>query len=491
MIAAVILFSLSEIVFNDQQTPGLRILEVNPLNGKATLNAIQGDISGDGKTDLVFEDMILLQRDGRFESLPTPEHFVNSKPSMCDIFAGSLYLRFADGLIAYRWNGQRWVTILDQRIMWPRETRPGGEPEPNALRFERFLHDINDDRVPEIVVPSAKGLHLYSLSRGSYSETTLLDIFPEPRHLTSASMVIWPPEKRRLRFPTLRTRFRTYIDGVNVCVVVEDHVADDTVQFNWTHYRIDPKTGFILDPYGTRRFQSQPMAAYLRPCNLNNDGILDFAGGKLTRSQASSLPAPVFETSVIINNKTSTRTIRSRSFSPLSSYIDINGDSNLDLIVETTELFDGDIRDVLTRSLNDRSVYHRVSAFFQHRDGTFSQDSDVSTRHRINFKQPPLREDNMFKRYKEGNLVNVTGDFNEDGLKDLVVQDAPTRLSIYINRNNKFQIRPDHRLPIREDWYFGVADLDSDGRSDVIVFPSDSEISRAQGSTWFAREHLN
>ena len=159
MIAALILCTLGEIVFTEQQIPGIRVLEVNPLNGQPTLNALQGDINGDRKTDLILNDKIFLQQDGQFDLLPAPKQLLEGEHAVCDVFGGALYIRFEKGLIAYRWNGQSWVTTLDQRIAWPANTLPTNEPTPNSLRFERFLHDIDDDHIPEIVllIPRALG----------------------------------------------------------------------------------------------------------------------------------------------------------------------------------------------------------------------------------------------------------------------------------------------------------------------------------------------
>lgn len=490
MIAALILCSLGEILFSEQDIPGLRVLEVNPLNGKPTLNILQGDISGDGLTDLVLNDQVLLQKAGRFNALPALKVLVDDRHSVSDIYGGALYIRHTNGLIAYRWNGNEWVTTLDQRIAWPKGTLPSDDLIPNQSRFERFLHDIDDDRTPEIVIPSENGLHIYSRSKDSYTQATLLDIFPQPRQITPPPAKLWPPEARRLLFPSMRTRFRTYVDGAKVVVITKENHTNGKIRFNWSTYRLDPNQGFAANPKMTRNYTSQLLPEYFQPCDLNNDGLIDFAGSTLAYSHAYPLPAPVFETAATLDLGVSIRHIRARSFRPLSSFIDINGDSNIDLVVETTELFDGGIRDVLTRSLSDHTLDHQVRAYFQHRDGTFSKKADVSTRHRIRFGKPPLRAGEMFERYKTGKLLNFTGDFNGDGQNDLLIQETPKRLAVYLNKSNRFQQKPDHLLPIPERWLFGVADIDIDGRSDVLLYPPVPGASETQsrGRIWFARE---
>ena len=63
----------------------------------------------------------------------------------------------------------------------------------------------------------------------------------------------------------------------------------------------------------------------------------------------------------------------------------------------------------------------------------------------------------------------MSGDFNGDGLLDALVRNRIDRLALFLNDAGTFPATPKAALTIRGRWDFIVADVDADGRSDIII----------------------
>ena len=95
----------------------------------------------------------------------------------------------------------------------------------------------------------------------------------------------------------------------------------------------------------------------------------------------------------------------------------------------------------------------------------------------------------MFREYRNGELVNLSGDLNGDGRRDLVAKTRPDLLSIFLSRDTTFSKSADRTLPLPEHTRFGVADIDADGRSDIVVYSDPAPDTNEQAKTlvYFSR----
>jgi len=82
---------------------------------------------------------------------------------------------------------------------------------------------------------------------------------------------------------------------------------------------------------------------------------------------------------------------------------------------------------------------------------------------------PLIRGSDMAERYGGGLLVDLGGDFNGDGRADLAVHERPDRLAVYLNTGAGFSREPNATIVTQPDWPFSVADIDRDGRSDIVL----------------------
>jgi len=280
---------------------------------------------------------------------------------------------------------------------------------------------------------------------------------------------IWPQTERRITLPSRAMSCRYTVDGPHLTVIVREDMPSHQVRFRATQYTMDVSAGFAIDTTSTRQEISEPLPAHLQPIRLNDDGILDYAGGDWHSSSASVLPTPIYETVATTDGGKTFQTIRSNAFGCARSFVDVNGDGNLDIIAESTGLFAGGIRESINRFLASREIRHRIDVYLQNSQGVFSTQAGLSAQLDILLDAPPVRETKRFLSYQTGYLTDLSGDFNKDGRKDLLAYDRPDRLAVYLNHENSFSSEPDAEVTVPLDSEFSVVDLDGDGCSDIII----------------------
>jgi len=230
-------------------------------------------------------------------------------------------------------------------------------------------------------------------------------------------------------------------------------------------YRWNGEAAALVDVDST-----QPGPAHVRPCRLNGDGVIDLAGGCWETSRTATLPLPVYETWASLDGGatfTVRRTTALPGFRPRCSFIDFDGDGLLDLVTEETGLFDGGVRETLARVLTLPGVRHEVAVCFQ-RAGGFEKRPGYRAAFDIDLGTPPVRHGEMFQRYQAGELVDVTGDFDGDGWRDVAVRDRVDNLSIHLTRPGARPVQG-AELALPTGARFHVADVNGDGRSDVVT----------------------
>ena len=495
MIAALPLMALGSLLFVEQNLPGIQVSPPSPLSGTVETNFRHADIDRDGLLDLVFPDAVCFQRDGQFprdarQPLPNLQ-----EPACADLWGDSLYVRYADRIEIVRWVDGQWQRPLIQPIKWPQSpladkgTWPGNRPV-SGLRFTRFLYDLDADGSPEWVLPAEDGLHIYRRSDQGYIETARLDVFPP---LTVARMTrqsLWPPETRRILFPPREMVCRFILEGTHITSITREDLPAMRVRYHVKRCSIDPKNAFAVLPDSVQEDTTDPMPSYMHPCRLNNDDLLDYAGGDWELAETSVLPVPVFETAASFDAGKTIQTIRTESFRPQCSFVDFDGDGRHDMVTESTGLFDGGIRESVSRFLTSRTVEHEVHVHLQLPERVFSKHPDIRARFSVHLDAPPYRNSDFFQRYQSGEIIDVTGDFNADARKDIAIQDAPDRLAIYLNTAGALQSRPDATITLCEGCRFAVVDVDGDGRSDIVIRDYDPASSDAtdRSRVYFARE---
>jgi hypothetical protein len=157
--------------------------------------------------------------------------------------------------------------------------------------------------------------------------------------------------------------------------------------------------------------------------------------------------------------------------------VDIDGDGYLDLVLGYS-LFNS--REGFRKTVTARQVDFRLGFHFYTPGTGFPEQPDCDRDLLVSLDHHSLELGASRGRYFE-TFVNLLGDFDGDGRKDLLVRDRADRISVYpfVSRQAGFareaSISFSYTDPIDR---LLVEDLNNDGRSDLIVRLSEKEMLR-------------
>ena len=217
-----------------------------------------------------------------------------------------------------------------------------------------------------------------------------------------------------------------------------------------------------MDHTEVRTDRTPALPSYMQPCRLNADETIDYAGGTWDFEQTSAIPMPVHTTSVTTGAGAEIQHRRAVFFRPHTLFVDFDGDGDLDMVTEETELYNGGAREIISRLLTARQVKHTVAVFAQDAQGGFDT-ALVRRTFTLNLPQPPFRNDAVFQDYQNAQLINCTGDFNGDGYRDFAVRERSRTLSVYLSQNKEYGRKPNVVVDVGDgDGYVGLVDVDGD-----------------------------
>ncbi len=482
--------ALGAVTFWCQDLPGLRATFVKDAIGRAVLNCRQADLDGDGALDLIFPNEVVFQRDGGF-----PEEARHPLPRYpdrhaLDVWGDMIFYHLATGLVVFQWRDDDWRMMLKQDMPWPVVEHPLGwtarlEEELPATRvFQRFLHDFDDDGFPEIVAVNEEGVHVYKHNDEAYVFCGYLSILPPLRMAQMPPQRVWPQAARRIALPARHMACRLFMDGPRISILQRDDAPDMTAarhrQFT---YRVFLDENCAPTTAAPQEQVSENIPGHMRPCYLKNttaslvhpdiseDKMVDFAGGRWEISRGGPYPKTIYETWATLDGGKTFHVRRAPampSFRPHTSFVDFDGDGLLDMVVESLLLTEGGWWDTAVRVLSRRSVDSRLSVYRQTAGG-FAQEPTLQFRTRIHLTRPPVFNDLMYQRYRAGELISITGDFNANGWRDLAVRDRPDRIAVHLAAGFAYSVKPSAVIPVRDEEHFIIADVNGDGLSDVVL----------------------
>ncbi len=474
------------VVFTPQDIDGIRVSAPNPLTGNVRKLFLQTDLDADGQTDLIVAGEAIFQRDGVY--YPDQRVRLPEIPSPCwvDAWNGTLYFRTQDRLRVFRWASGVWQQLGDDLLSGAHESSSpccGNEKQPVPYRY---LYDLDGDGAPEAVFPGLDGLYVYALRNGRYAESALLAVYPSVRIDDTYGASLWPAAQRRLTPVDTWMGCQVAVEGLRVTSIERLSVGGGAVRFRTNRYTLDPAQGFAIDPEKTVSTESGLLPSYVEPLRLHSGDSLSFAGTRVDSLETSVPPSSVLTTSVSAYGGASVQTVRTPSFRVNGSFVDVNGDGRLDMITHTTGLYGGGVRETLVRFLSQTSVEHGISVHLQNAEATFPESPTFRKRLAIDLDKPPVYRSHHALAYYAGGLIDVTGDFNKDGWRDLVVRDRPNRLAIYLSAPQGFGESASAAIHIGPEEAFHIVDVNDDGLSDIVISWSGAD-ERPHSRIYFAR----
>lgn len=455
--------ALGAITFVEQTLPGIEVGPPNPLSGIVAGNYVVHDITGDGRADLLLPARLYPQEAGAFPLERSVAIPVGPGAIDADVFSGRIYVRYPDRIERVRWAGEA-LEVMDAIALEPAPEVPAtGDAK---LRYQSFLFDLDDYGAPELLLPVGDGLVTYRLVDGVYRAAQKLQVpwaagtSPEPIH-EFAALDARPNAPPARAFPA-----RLAVSEDAWWVFGRYERSGERVQYRWAlQHFVAPVEGI-----GTRAAGegwTQPLPHYLQPCTLNGDEVPDFAGADWQMDPGILAPTPIFEVSATLDGGETVRRVRTRGFRSGCWFTDMNGDGDADLIAESTSLARGGIRESIAKLLSSSDVTHEVRVYAQENGEFNARPSRIHT-FGLNMDTAPYKMSPFFRRYRLGELVNVTGDFNGDGENDYFVHHAPDEAIFYLYAGPR-EVVEAARIALTPEDRVGLVDLNQDGRTDVVI----------------------
>lgn len=351
---------------------------------------------------------------------------------------------------------------------------------PGALRF---LFDLNADGRYEAVLATRRGVDVHSFGpEGTLSTQKLAS----PAHVEIA--------RHRREMDLSAFLHRDYSPHVTTqtttpAVFVEDMNGDGRVEIA----TISQNRLLIFEQTPAGQFDGSPSADLERSVITEAEEEGGFTGEALTFSDldgdgladlivlkwGSSEERTQMDRHVFPGGKNwqfpevADQIIRSESFFPNFEIQDLNGDGRKDLVVPYFHFAPSQAIKAVTQNV----LRIQLRLFLMREDGRYTQDpgkrfAKVDRRIVLDY-----HVDVMGLMFGGGGrprgfepLLTTRGDFNGDGLPDLVVDNGSDTLNFYWgNARAQYAKRPDLALDYESSLDSALADLNGDGRTDVIT----------------------
>lgn len=468
----VCLNSDSRIHWVEQDLSGVRVGGLNRFTGEPVCNFRHTDLDADGAPDLIFHDSVVFARNGGVQEADRVRLPDTHEPRLVDVGTGEIFLLTSEQLVTAIWAEDQWAVQehhLDTRCLDAVQRFVGSVA---GSQLARFLHDCDGDGRPEVIIPDEDGLHILRQRAdtilSSYAEAVFLHARPRVRATHIGPQLLWPPAAREISLPLIESSYQSCADGDHI-TIIEREDLNISARYHVCEYRLRPVTEWEMSAEEIGRAVSPPLPDYMQPCRLNDDAILDYAGERVEWAEDSPFPTPVHEAVVSTDDGRAFTRVRSLSLAPHCLFVDYDGDGARDLVTERLGLFDGGLRETVLQFMTQRMIQHVVRVHLQREDGSFPRKPDIEARFTIDIEQPPLAGGEMFQQYKKAELVNITGDFTGNGIRDAMVKLGPGLLALYRGAVDGFASQPDMTLPLPPSFAFAAADIDGDGRCDLLV----------------------
>ncbi|HUT52257.1 MAG TPA: VCBS repeat-containing protein [bacterium] len=368
--------------------------------------------------------------------------------------------------------------------------------EDNEPRLLRFLWDLDGDGKKEMVVPSIKGPAIYKHSETGFS---LFQQINSPARVTYrvgslGDIMNTDDVNQFLKYRTYEKRTTAHYTAPDV--FIQDFNGDqkkDIIALIENTLRVFPQGD-------DGRFADQPLITVKKSIlpaaekgvgfageamtfnDLNNDGLGDIIMMKWGSSQErTQMDRYIYYARPGLKYPAEPdQIVRSESAAVDFGMFDLNKDGKLDLVIPFFHFAPAQAFKVMTE--NSIKVQFRI--FLMRPDGRYDQDpgkqfAKVDRRVQLNYKIDVIGIIFDFKTLLQGSfspLISFGRDFNGDGFPDLVADTGDDKLQFYYgNADINYPTAPDMAIDFESATDFDLADLNGDGKTDIITYYESKE----------------
>jgi hypothetical protein len=469
-LCAVVLFALAGRATADprksggEASPGFEIVSLQRPG--VILAADSGDFNGDGATDLLlfhkssketYEKtcLVYLQQDGSFE--PTPSYVIPLGESVGAVEAVDLDGDGASELCGFSGGGMTVFETGDESRAPPRRAIEYATLLPGVSRrlvVVNWIADVNSDGRPDVLLPAADGLRLFvGKGDGDFTDSRMYEL-PTRASVSGESGQNYVS----YRLPTIE--FSDFDNDGRT-----DIGAFDLEQMNFFLTDGSPAPGRrVVAPLVTK-FTKDFIAAASFP-DLNSDGIPDAALVLMSQKKNLQSEARIYFGAKDLSYGDRPDHVYSGDTSlVLPMFLDAAGDGKMELLVQNINVGFGFFLNYFLRNrIRVDTQIHRLGA-----DGRYGE-------------RPAARRA-IYVRASESGVepARGVGDFNGDGLDDLVVGTAERRLSFFLSDPEEILPRsPTFELSAHAYGKMKTMNLNGDARADILIlYPQEDRLGTA------------
>jgi hypothetical protein len=368
--------------------------------------------------------------------------------------------------------------------------------EDDEPRLLRFLWDLDGDGKKEMVVPTVKGPAIYKHSETGFS---LFQQINSPARVTYrvgslGDIMNTDDVNQFLKYRTYEKRSTAHYTAPDV--FIQDFNGDkkkDIITLIDNTIRVFPQGA-------DGRFAENPVIkvkkSILAPQekgvgfageamtfnDLNNDGLGDIIMMKWGSSQdRTQMDRYIYyATPGLKYPDKPDQIVRSESAAVDFGMFDLNKDGKLDLVIPYFHFAPAQAFKVMT----ENSIKIQFRIFLMRPNGRYDQDPDkqfakVDRRVQLNYKIDVIGIIFDFKTLLQGSfqpLISFGRDYNGDGFPDLVADTGDDKLQFYYgNADVNYANTPDLTLDFESATDFDLADLNGDGKTDIITYYESKE----------------
>jgi hypothetical protein len=175
---------------------------------------------------------------------------------------------------------------------------------------------------------------------------------------------------------------------------------------------------------------------------------------------------PILEASVTSDGGKTFEGVREAASEIVNGFDDLDGDGNSDIATCSSDAFDGGVRETVSRVLTELEMRKELRIYYRKSTGEFPKRPSIAFPFTVKIAIPLIMGGD---RQFPADVCLMQGDFDGDERFDLLAGRNPNELAVYLFKDGSFGEAPAAIIAVKDEDDCEIADLDGDGRSDVIL----------------------